>query len=372
MRIQGLFQTSLYGRSSSIPGAAKGSTRNDSIGLNGNTPRDIRSMVAQANRESDDRFAFSGTNQIISSSLNYGSQLKLQRDKIKDTSLEKKKLKYQFKNISSKILRSKTSQAARQVVSQAKREVLRLKQEKQSGKYDEEEIDAAISHAKACERVAKKKERHLLEEEMARAAGGPCAEAYEELNEKQREKSRENAEKEQGDILLQENATGARTEKLPYDVLQNLTEQMQEVLQDIRGEMQEALQNMSDEMQEALQNMSEEMQGMLQDMSDELQEMLEEMGFGEGLDSFAAIRGDMDPNDLKMLKIKHRCKEMKELVKADSEYLKAVFKHMETKTAGSMPTASMSTDSVPTASMPATSVPTASGAAGGAVIDISL
>lgn len=361
MRIQGLFQTSLYGRSSSISGAAKGSTRNDSIGLNGNTPRDIRSMVAQANREADDRFAFSGTNQIISSSLNYGSQLKLQRDKIKDTSLEKKKLKYQFKNISSKILRSKTSQAARQVVSQAKREVLRLKQEKQSGKYDEEEIDAAISHAKACERVAKKKERHLLEEEMARAAGGPCAEAYEELNEKQREKSRENAEKELVDVLLQENATGARTEELPYDVLQDLTEQMQEVLQDMRGGMQEALQNMSDEMQ-----------GMLQDMSDELQEMLEEMGFGEGLDSFAAIRGDMDPNDLKMLKIKHRCKEMKELVKADSEYLKAVFKHMETKTAGSMPTASMSTDSVPTASMPAASVPTASGAAGGAVIDISL
>ena len=249
---------------------------------------------------------------------------------------------------------------------------MRLKQEKQSGKYDEEEIDAAISHAKACERVAKKKERHLLEEEMARAAGGPCAEAYEELNEKQREKSRENAEKELGDVLLQENATGARTEELPYDVLQDLTERRQEVLQDMRGGMQEALQNMSDEMQEALQNMSDEMQGMLQDMSDELQEMLEEMGFGEGLGSFAAIRGDMDPNDLKMLKIKHRCKEMKELVKADSEYLKAVFKHMETKTAGSMPTASMSTDSVPTASMPAASVPTASGAAGGAVIDISL
>lgn len=37
----------------------------------------------------------------------------------------------------------------------------------------------------------------------------------------------------------------------------------------------------------------------------------------------------MDPADLKMMKIKHRNKEMKDIVKADAEYLKAVFNHLE-------------------------------------------
>ena len=54
-------------------------------------------------------------------------------------------------------------------------------------------------------------------------------------------------------------------------------------------------------------------------------------------DSLAAAKGDMDPEDLKMLKIKHRCKEVKEMTKADSEYLKAVFEHMEkAKSAGNI------------------------------------
>ena len=90
-----------------------------------------------------------------------------------------KKLKYSFKNISGKLIRSKTSVAARQVAGEAKREVLRLKQQKQSGKYDNEEIEAAINHAKAMERVAKKKVRHLEEEELAKACGA-CLDRLEE------------------------------------------------------------------------------------------------------------------------------------------------------------------------------------------------
>ena len=37
----------------------------------------------------------------------------------------------------------------------------------------------------------------------------------------------------------------------------------------------------------------------------------------------------MDPADLKEMKIKHRNREMKEIVKADNEYLKAYFKYLE-------------------------------------------
>ena len=103
----------------------------------------------------------------------YGESIRAQRQKAKDTSLSLKKLKYQFKSLSTKILRSKTSLAARQAAGQARREILRLKSQKQSGKYDNEELEAAIEHAKAMERVAKKKARHLEEEEMAK-----CVDAY--------------------------------------------------------------------------------------------------------------------------------------------------------------------------------------------------
>lgn len=57
------------------------------------------------------------------------------------------------------------------VVGQAEREVLRLKREKMKENVDETEIDAAINHAKAMERVARRKVKHLLQEELAKASG---------------------------------------------------------------------------------------------------------------------------------------------------------------------------------------------------------
>ena len=47
---------------------------------------------------------------------------------------------------------------------------MRLKRQKQNSDSDSEEIDAAIAHAQAMERVAKKKAKHLEEEEMVKAA----------------------------------------------------------------------------------------------------------------------------------------------------------------------------------------------------------
>ncbi len=117
-----------------------------------------------------------GQDSIVTSSLSYSESLRNQRQQTKNTTLALKKLKYQFKNISSKILRSKTSQAAKQAAGQARREIMRLKRQKQNSDSDSdsEEIDAAIAHAQAMERVAKKKAKHLEEEEMMKAAGGIC------------------------------------------------------------------------------------------------------------------------------------------------------------------------------------------------------
>lgn len=236
---------------------------------------------------------------IFSSSQSYGESLRTQRQAAKDTSLQLKKLKYQFKNISSRILRSKTSAAARQVVGQARREVLRLKREKQSGNYDSEEIDAAIEHAKAMERVAKKKVKHLEEEEMAKASGGPCAG---NMVEEEKDVSDETSRDESTDDVLRE-----------------------EELQDAQFQGEEDI-TLSD-----MENLTSEM---MDELSEGMKEMLSEMGLDELSDSLLSAKGDMDPADLKMMKIKHRNKEMKDIVKADAEYLKAVFDHMEKAKSG--------------------------------------
>ena len=55
---------------------------------------------------------------------------------------------------------------------------------------------------------------------------------------------------------------------------------------------------------------SEEIKGMLEDVND----MLEEIGLDELLDSPVSGKGDMDPADIKAMKIKHRNKEMKDIV----------------------------------------------------------
>ena len=100
-------------------------------------------------------------NSIIGQSQSYADSLRASRAKAKETNLEKKKLQYSYKKISSQIVRSKTSVSARKAASAARREVQRLKRLRNSGEYDEEELQISIDHAKSMERVAKKKVVHL-------------------------------------------------------------------------------------------------------------------------------------------------------------------------------------------------------------------
>lgn len=264
----------------------------------------LKRLLTEANKEQKTS-AYMNSNSILASSMSYSEKLKAQRENMRNASLEKKKLKYQFKDISSQIIRSKTSQTARQAVSSARRELLRLKQEKQSGKYDAEEVEAAINHAKAMERVARKKVRHLEEEELAKASGGPCADVLVEQEEKLSE-----------DSSMDEELSAESYDDINYDNLNSDDIEFNELgyVEDLDVELEE------------LEELELET---FDELSESLQDMLEEMGLGELSDSLEAIKGDMDPEDLKMMKIKHRCKEMKEMTKADSEYLKAIFDHLE-------------------------------------------
>ena len=285
-----------------------------------NSVSDIKRMLAWDSRSTQTLAANSlGQESIVTSTLSYSEALRNQRQQAKNTTLALKKLKYQFKNISSKILRSKTSQAAKQAAGQARREVLRLKRQKQSGNYDDDEIEAAINHAKAMERVAKKKAKHLEEEELAKAAGGIC----------------------QGDRISEEETKDAQDTEA--ENVQNVEEMSRDLSAyeyagseayagdsyDISDYIDLGIDAFYAQTGDFMSEMSDFTSEMMQEMSDSLRDLMEEMGLDGLSDSAVSVNRQMDPADLKMMKIKHRNKEMKEIVKADAEYLKAVFDRLE-------------------------------------------
>lgn len=315
-------QKSIFGAKNSQSGIF-GQKSGNSMFATKSSVTDIRRMLSRDSQSAQMQAANSWSqDSIVTSSLSYSESLRNQRQQTKNTTLALKKLKYQFKNISSKILRSKTSQAAKQAAGQARREVLRLKRQKQNSDSDSEEIDAAIAHAQAMERVAKKKAKHLEEEEMVKAAGGICqgdriseeetkdAQDAESENARNAEEmsAEDSADEVSGDFFAYEYAADS------YDISDYIDLGMDEFYAQAGDFMSE---------------MSDFTSEMMQEMSDSLRDLMEEMGLDGLSDTAVSVNREMDPADLKMMKIKHRNKEMKDIVKADAEYLKAVFDRLE-------------------------------------------
>lgn len=277
-----------------------------------NNKKDINDKLRMLSKtEQNSGFSSSnsvGFNSIITSSQSYAEQLRVQRQQTQATSLKLKKLKYRFKNISSKIIRSKTSYAAKQVAGQARREVLRLKNEKKQSGEDSAELDAAIAHAKAMERVAKKKAKHLEEEEMIKVSGGPCADRLVEEEEKLEDTNNVS------EVISSQEAGYEQEQEISYDEMAKMM-----------SELSENIQAMIENMQAMSEAMSQDMESMTEDMQD----LLEDVGLGELTEAITPSGEEMDPEDLKQLKIKHRNKEMQEIAKADAEYLKTIFDILE-------------------------------------------
>lgn len=248
---------------------------NDKLRMLKSTSRDMNSPII---------------NSIINDSQSYAETLQIQRQRASDTKLKLKKLKYQFKNLSSKILRSKTSISAKQAAGQARREFLRLKREKLSNQDDSAEMDAAIAHAKAMERIAKKKARHLEEEELVKTTGGPCS-----------------------DRIVDEELETEEIEAMDDDIPEEEFSETEISEEDISMEM--------------LYEFTEE-------FAEDISQILEDLGIDELMEDITYSGEEMDPEDLKEMKIKHRNKEMKEIVKADAEYLKAIFDGLEKAKSG--------------------------------------
>lgn len=193
-----------------------------------------------------------------------------------------KKLQYNFKEISTRIMQAKTSGNASRVLISARAKAAMLKRKLQSGEYDEQELRNAIIHAEAIARVAKKKMKHLREEENVKRQGGPC-EA--ELEDKQ--------DNEEIDQLIADGNT--------EDFEKDAQKELQQLKREYQKLMREAQQMLEESVQES---------GGLEELSEEITD---------------AVSADMDPADLELMKKKHRAKEMREIMEADMKYLKAVF-----------------------------------------------
>lgn len=199
-----------------------------------------------------------------------------------------KKLQYNFKDISARILQTKTSNSASQVLSSAQARVAALKRKQQSGEYDDQELRHAIIHAEAIARVAKKRMKHLREEENAKR-GGPC--------EAELEDKRENEEIEQ----LIAGGNPEDTHRDGRDELQKLKREYQKLEREYQQLMRESQRALEDSLRE----------------TEDMEELSEEIA--------SASSDDMDPADLELMKKKHRAKEMREIMEADMKYLRALF-----------------------------------------------
>ena len=280
---------------------------------------------------------------VVDQAISYADQLKASRSKTKAASLEKKKLQYNFKKISSQIVRSKNSVSARKAVQAARHEVARLKRLKGSGEYDDEELQLAIDHAKSMEKVAKKKVSHLEQEEMIERAHNGFGAALEEIQEKKEETSEENEE----DITDEELSEGADNEYQDFDSLEVADEEyagqeFESLQYELQQEIEQAQYEMQLQMQELAELLSENseyvaeasedsMSEMMDEFSEEMSEMMENMGLDELAETLYAPDPNMSEDDLKILKIKHRTKELKEIAEADKEYLKGIMEHEKSK-----------------------------------------
>lgn len=184
-----------------------------------------------------------------------------------------KRLRYNFKRLSNQIMQSKSSMNAKQLTTKTKFQIVDLRLKLGSGDYDYTEVHNALKHAERIARVAKKKLKHLQEEEYYQKTGGKLT-------------AQEDEEMENDS----EGLTDIDTSGMSQEEMERLMKQIQEEMKKIEEELEEAMSS--------------------QNFLDEFME-----GFSE----------EMSPKDLEALKKKHRAEEMRDIMEADLEYLKAFF-----------------------------------------------
>ncbi len=219
-----------------------------------------------------------------------------------------KKFNYYFKSVSSQIVRAKTSMGARQAAGRARRQTVDLRKKLISGDYDRTYVRIALTHAESIERVAKKKVKHLLEEERLKR-GGPCSGDNDKFDKEEQQKLDEQAYMEMWNNF-RNGETGAESDG------ENLVELFAAAVQQSAPAPEVSI-----DMDELMMEFEELMKTSMEAAAASLDDLTEELSGDAGV--------DMDPEDLKLLKIKHRTKEQQEIAAADAKYLRAFFQQLQ-------------------------------------------
>lgn len=226
---------------------------------------------------------------ILESTQKYGQSIRAERSRKKETASQLKQLKYNYSNISTQIRKSKTSVNAKQVASKARREVILLKMKLQSGNYDKEELEAAITHAKSMERAANKKARHLQEEEL---------------------------------IKVTDNAS---SDMSTCELESQLEEKIDQAYEKYDSEMEELEAEQVRDLEEQISNMEEFSEDMSSLLSDTMDEMMEDT-VSQLMDGMMMVTDyEMTEEEFNSYKQKHRILEDKAMLEADAKYLKTIF-----------------------------------------------
>ncbi|MCM1386812.1 MAG: hypothetical protein NC231_05765 [Bacillus sp. (in: Bacteria)] len=195
---------------------------------------------------------------------------------------KKKKLTYNFKKVSNRIMASKTSSHANKAVREARGELVQLLMKQKSGDYDEKAVSDAITHARAIERVAKKHRKHIEEEERAKQTNSGMTEETEEEEETLEEEEVEETEQAQQQAQAQQQQQQA----------ERAAREMEQLAQEIEQMLRES--------EEAMNELADELMS-------------------------SASCEHMDDDDIEQMKKRHRSEELRDIMEADMKYLKALF-----------------------------------------------
>ncbi|MCQ2522589.1 MAG: hypothetical protein MJ105_09465 [Lachnospiraceae bacterium] len=253
------------------------------------------------------------TTSVVDTMKKYAEKQKKEEKKVK------KSLHYNYYSVSAQIVSAKNSVSASKAVLSARRGLAELKRKLKTADCSEDEKQAALAHANQMLRIAKKKKKNLEMEELIHTTM----------------KSDENTEKmnaavEESQNIAQEgrNARG-EDEAEPEEANNEVADYASQDFPENEELWDENL------LTEGMEALAEEMDAMspeeLDAFVEELAESLQELSEAEEdlMDMMEVVNPHMDKEQFEKLKTKHRCDEQKELVKADTDYLKAYLKSVQ-------------------------------------------
>ena len=260
-----------------------------------------------------------------------GLYVRVHKSKSSSSGKLKKRLPYNFKQLSKQIQQAKTADAARPVVQKMRTKLSWLYKQLRNGEYGTYEIFAAIIHAASMERIAKRKVRHL-EEETSRSCSSA---AYVDCSRSGSVGEAADAKVCRGNVQWTfssqngsgnpANAPGEDEEIYGKEELEESIKENAEISEEM---MQETSRTWCPYFGHLERLPSERSVGMMEEI-EELEEELASETMSEMQDMISCAGRDMTEEEIKEMKRKHRNDEERQLTRADLKYLKALFNKLE-------------------------------------------